>query len=175
MLIAGHFFYLQLLLLLFSQAQSIRPLKQGRMIDAAGREYKSPRYESKGVERTTYSQVDGSPPVRIECTESSMTIQVNPAYFKRGKRVSFGELFLGEAQHWQNSKCQLLPANGQYVITVQLQECGSNSTVKQCVTCIGAVLLDQVNHFECIHFSAGSRGLSDLLEQAVSRAGFKAP
>lgn len=99
------------------------------MIDAEGREYKSPRYESDGVERTTYSQVNGTSPVHITCTDSSMIIEVNPDHFKRGR--SFGALFLGGAPHWQNSMCHLLPAaNGQYVITIKLQECGFKSTVK---------------------------------------------
>lgn len=134
MLIVGHFSWLQLLLFLFSQAESIRPLKQGRVIDAEGREYKTPRHDGDRAERTTYSQVDGSSPVRIECTDSFMTVKVDPDHFARGKHASFGHLFLGEGHHWQNSKCQLLPVDGQYVITVELQECGSNSTVKRCVT-----------------------------------------
>lgn len=130
-MIVGHFSSLQLLLFLFNRAASIGLLKEGRMIDDVGREYKSLRHESDGVERTAYPQVDGSQPVRIECTDSSMTVKVNPDYFKRGRFAPFGDLFLGEARHWQNSKCQLLPANGLYVITVELQECGSNSTVNQ--------------------------------------------
>lgn len=136
MYIVGHFSYLQLLLFLFSQAESIRPLKQGRMIDAEGREYKSPRYESDGVERTTYSQVNGTSPVHVKCTDSSMIIEVNPDYFKRGRHASLRALVLGGAQHSQNSMCHLTPAaNGQYVVAIKLHECGSRSTVIQRVTC----------------------------------------
>lgn len=136
MLIVGHFSYLQLLFFLFSRAESIRPLKQGRMIDAEGREYKSPRYENDKVERTTYSQVNGSSPVHIECTDSFMIVEVNPDQFKKGSLASFGELFLGGPKYRQSSECHLLPtADGRYVIKVKLQECGSESKVKQCVTC----------------------------------------
>ncbi|XP_075880183.1 zona pellucida sperm-binding protein 3-like [Nelusetta ayraudi] len=128
MLIVGHFSYLQLLFFLFSRAESIRPLKQGRMIDAEGREYKSPRYENDKVERTTYSQVNGSSPVHIECTDSFMIVEVNPDQFKKGSLASFGELFLGGPEYRQSSECHLLPAaDGRYVIKVKLQECGSES------------------------------------------------
>lgn len=136
MLIVGHFSYLQLLFFLFSRAESIRPLKQGRMIDAEGREYKSPRYENDKVERTTYSQVNGSFPVHIECTDSFMIVEVNPDQFKKGSLAYFGELFLGGPEYRQSSECHLLPAaDGRFVIKVKLQECGSESKVKQCVTC----------------------------------------
>lgn len=178
MLIVGHFFYVQLLLFLFSQAESIRPLKQGRMVDAEGREYKSPRYESDGEEKNTYSQVSGTSPVHIRCTDSSMIVEVNPDHFKRGRLVSLGALFLGGAQHWQNSMCHLSPAaNGLYVVTIKLHECGSKSTVKHCVTCNIKMLscLTKLNHSECTYFSAGGGGLSDLLKQAVSGAAFKSP
>lgn len=132
MLLVAHFAYLQLLLLLFSQAESIRLLKAGTMIDAEGREYKSPRYGSGGVERSTYSQVNGTSPAHINCTDSSMIIEVNPDHFNRGRRVSFGALYLGGVQHWHNRACHLSPAaNGHYVVKIQLQECGSTSTVKQ--------------------------------------------
>lgn len=136
MLIVACISHLLLLLFLSSHAESIRLLKQGRMIDAEGREYKSPRYESDRAERTTYSQANGTSAARIDCTDSSMIIEVNPDHLKRGRRVSSGALFLGGGQHWQNSACHLLPAaNGKYVITVKLQDCGAKSTVKQCVTC----------------------------------------
>lgn len=136
MCIVGHFSYLQLLFLLFSRAESIQPLKRGRMIDAEGREYKSPRYEIDKVKSATYSQVNSSSPVRIQCTDSFMNIDIYPDQFKKGSHASFGELFLGGAEHKQKSECHLLPAaEGKYVIQVQLQECGSEATVKQCVTC----------------------------------------
>lgn len=127
MLTVGHFSHLQLLLFLFSQAESIRLLRQGRRIDVEGREYKSPKYEIDEVERADL-QVNGSSPVHIECTGSSMIIEVNPAQFRNGRVVSFKELFLGGTQHRQSSKCHLFPAaNGKYVIEVDLQECGSES------------------------------------------------
>lgn len=136
MLIAGSFRSLQLLFFLFSLTESIRLLKHGRKIDAEGREYKSPRYEIDEVETTTSSQVNSSSPVDIKCTDSSMIIVVNPDHFKTGRRASFGELFLGGDEQRRSSKCHLSPtADGRYVIEVELQECGSKSTVKQRVTC----------------------------------------
>lgn len=180
MCIVGHFSYLQLLFFLFSRAESIQPLKRGRMVDAEGREYKSPRYEIDKVESAPYSQVNGSSLVRIQCTDSLMNIDVYPDQFRKGSHASFGELFLGGAEHKQKRECHLLPAaEGKYAIQVQLQECGSEATVKRRVTCNlcrpDALPCLRRAPFRVLFCTAGDGGLPDLLKQAVSLAGSKAP
>lgn len=108
-------------LLLTFDVQAIRYLKEGPVIDAEGREYKSPLLRVEEVLRVLASAV------RVHCTDTSMTVVVKANLFKTGCPVSPEELFLGEAL---NSSCRAAAStNGEYVIRAELLECGSKLSV----------------------------------------------
>ena len=130
MVITGHPASLALLIsCAFGVADAIRTLKDGPMIDAEGREYKSAisRSDAENISRVEVS--DGST-VRVQCTETSMIIVVRADLYNNGRLVSPGELFLGEEEHSQSSQCRAVDAgHSEYVIEAGLQDCGSKLTV----------------------------------------------
>lgn len=111
-------------------ADAIRTLKDGPMIDAEGREYKSATFRVD-TENTSGPQLSDGSTVRVRCTEASMIIVVKADLYINGHLVSPGELFLGEAEHSQSSRCRAVAAGGsdEYVIEAGLQDCGSRITV----------------------------------------------
>ncbi|TNM97300.1 hypothetical protein fugu_015456 [Takifugu bimaculatus] len=114
------------LLLTFSVARAIRYLKEGPVVDAEGRQYKSPplRVEEKGLGEPATSAA-----VRVHCTDTSVMVVVKANLFKTGRLSSPGELFLGEAL---DPRCQAAAAtNGEYVIMAELQDCGSTLTASK--------------------------------------------
>ncbi|XP_069569621.1 zona pellucida sperm-binding protein 3-like [Brachyistius frenatus] len=132
MVTAGHSAILVLrILFAFGGADAIRSLKDGPMIDAEGREYKSAalRIDAENIGRRTF---DESPPVRVYCTEGSMIVVVKADLYKSGRLVSPRELFLGDANHLGSSPCQAVAAgNSEYVIKAPLQDCGSKLTISE--------------------------------------------
>lgn len=112
------------LLLTFGVARAIRYLKEGPMVDAEGREYKSPllTVEEKGLGEPATSAA-----VRVHCMDTSVMVVVKTNLFKTGRLSSPAELFLGETL---DPRCQAAAAtNGEYVIVAELQDCGSTLTV----------------------------------------------
>uniref|UniRef100_A0A3P9QJ81 Zona pellucida sperm-binding protein 3 n=1 Tax=Poecilia reticulata TaxID=8081 RepID=A0A3P9QJ81_POERE len=106
-------------------SDAIRPLKEGPMIDAEGREYKTVSLEDSS--RPTH---DGKTTVQVECTEVSMIIFIQADFYNNGRLVSPQELFLGDAKYWKNKPCQAVDAgDGEYVIEADLQDCGSKLMV----------------------------------------------
>lgn len=130
MVVAGRLAFLVLLLsFAFGVADAIRALKDGPMIDAEGREYKSPNLGSVGDD-SYRPQPRGGSTVRVHCTETSMIIVVRADLVKNGRLVSPGELFLGEGKYWQSPECQAAAAGyGTYIIEAKLQACGSKLSV----------------------------------------------
>ncbi len=130
MVTVGHSASLALLLsFAFGVADAIRTLKDGPMIDAEGREYKSAagRIDQENISRP---QLDNRPTVRVRCTETSMTIVVKADLFENGRLVSPEELFLGDAEHSQSSQCRAVAAgDNEYVIEAELHDCGSKLSV----------------------------------------------
>ncbi|XP_008403539.1 zona pellucida sperm-binding protein 3-like [Poecilia reticulata] len=111
--------------LVFRVSDAIRPLKEGPMIDAEGREYKTVSLEDSS--RPTH---DGKTTVQVECTEVSMIIFIQADFYNNGRLVSPQELFLGDAKYWKNKPCQAVDAgDGEYVIEADLQDCGSKLMV----------------------------------------------
>ncbi|KAM6905332.1 zona pellucida sperm-binding protein 3-like [Xenentodon cancila] len=103
---------------------AIRTLKDGPMIDAEGREYKTAFLPDDKPE------LSHRPTVRVECTETSMIIFVQADLFRNGRLVSPGELFLGDAQYSNTEQCQAVPAGQhEYVIEAGLQDCGSRLSI----------------------------------------------
>lgn len=112
------------LLLTFGVARAIRYLKEGPVVDAEGREYKSPplRVEEKGPGEPATSAA-----VRVHCMDTSVMVVVKTNLFKNGRLSSPRELFLGETL---DPRCQAAAAtSGDYVIVAELQDCGSTITV----------------------------------------------
>lgn len=110
------------LLLTFGVTQAIRYLKEGPVVDAEGREYKSSplRTEEEGFGGLTSA-------VGVHCTHTSVTVGVKANLFKPGRLVSPGELFLGETL---DPRCHAADiTEGEYVIVAKLQDCGSTLTV----------------------------------------------
>ncbi|XP_051245021.1 zona pellucida sperm-binding protein 3-like [Dicentrarchus labrax] len=131
-MIVGHSASLALLVsFAFGVADAIRTLKDGPMIDAEGREYKSAPLRTDGKNIRGPQLNDGST-VHVQCTETSMIIVVKPDLYKNGRLVSPGELFLGEAEHSQSSQCRAVAAGDtEYVIEAGLQDCGSKLTISE--------------------------------------------
>lgn len=118
-----------LLSVAFGVTDAIRSLKDGPMIDDEGRQYKSMtlRFDEEDV---SGPQLSDRSTVHVQCTETSMIIVVRADLYKNGRLVSPGELFLGEAEHWQSSQCRAVAAGDtEYVIEAGLQDCGSKLTV----------------------------------------------
>lgn len=104
-------------------AIAIRTLKEGPMIDADGREYKT-------ASLTEDSSPRASDSVRVECTEVSMIVYIQADFYRTGRLVSPGDLFLGGAEHKQDSRCRaVVSGHNEYVIEAGLQDCGSKLTV----------------------------------------------
>ncbi|NP_001098219.1 ZPC domain containing protein 3 precursor [Oryzias latipes] len=104
-------------------AIAIRTLKEGPMIDADGREYKT-------ASLTEDSSPRASDSVRVECTEVSMIVYIQADFYRTGRLVSPGDLFLGGAEHKQDSRCRaVVSGHNEYVIEAGLQDCGSKLTI----------------------------------------------
>ncbi|XP_034566577.1 zona pellucida sperm-binding protein 3-like [Notolabrus celidotus] len=117
---------LLLLMVTLHVADAIRLLKEGPMIDAEGREYKTLKLEAEEIREPQLSEEST---VHVQCTESSMIIVVKADLFKTGHLVSPEELFLGEVDYSQ-SRCRAAAAGGsEYVIEAGLQDCGSILTI----------------------------------------------
>ncbi|KAI3359254.1 hypothetical protein L3Q82_002772 [Scortum barcoo] len=117
-----------LISLAFGATEAIRALKEGPMIDAEGREFKSATFRAD-VENSSRPQHSEASTVCVYCTEAFMIIEVKADLYKNGCPVSPGELFLGEAEHWQSSQCRAVTAgdSNEYIIEAALQDCGSTS------------------------------------------------
>nr|ALT10057.1 zona pellucida protein ZPC3 [Eleginops maclovinus] len=106
-------------------ADAIRTLKEGPMIDAEGREYKTLRFDTE--RQISEPQFNEGSTVGVRCTEASMIIVVKADLFNNGRLLSPGELFLGEVKNSQSSQCRPAAAAGdsEYVFEAGLQDCGS--------------------------------------------------
>ncbi|XP_042339178.1 zona pellucida sperm-binding protein 3-like [Plectropomus leopardus] len=132
MSITGHSASLALLIACaFSVADAIRALKDGPMIDAEGREYKSAPLRAD-AENISGTKIPDRSPVSLHCTEASMIIMVKPDLYKNGRFLSAAEIFLGEVEHSQNSLCRAFTAgDSEYIIEAGLQDCGSKLTISE--------------------------------------------
>uniref|UniRef100_A0A3B5LUV1 Zona pellucida sperm-binding protein 3 n=1 Tax=Xiphophorus couchianus TaxID=32473 RepID=A0A3B5LUV1_9TELE len=117
--------WLLIISLVFRVSDAIRTLKEGPMIDAEGREYKS-----VSLDDFSRPNPDSKTTVRVECTEVSMIIFIQAGFYNNGRQVSPQELFLGDAKYWKDKQCQAVNAgDGEYVIEADLQDCGSKLMV----------------------------------------------
>uniref|UniRef100_A0A3B5QWE5 Zona pellucida sperm-binding protein 3 n=1 Tax=Xiphophorus maculatus TaxID=8083 RepID=A0A3B5QWE5_XIPMA len=117
--------WLLIISLVFRVSDAIRTLKEGPMIDAEGREYKS-----VSLDDFSRPNPDSKTTVRVECTEVSMIISIQAGFYNNGRQVSPQELFLGDAKYWKDKQCQAVNAgDGEYVIEADLQDCGSKLMV----------------------------------------------
>ncbi|XP_040048073.2 zona pellucida sperm-binding protein 3 [Gasterosteus aculeatus] len=113
----------------FGVADAVRTLKDGPMIDAEGREYKSANFPTDAGYPRSPQRNDG-PTVRVQCTAASMIIVVKADIYKNGFLVSAEELSLGESEHSQSTQCRAVAAgDSEYIIEAELQDCGSKLTV----------------------------------------------
>lgn len=113
-----------LLSLAFTVADAIRSLKDGPMIDAEGREYKSASLGTNAD--NSWLNFSEGPTVRVECTEVSMIVTVKADLYKNGHLVSPGELFLGQDTSWCGA---VASGNSEYVIEANLRDCGTKLSV----------------------------------------------
>lgn len=106
-----------LLLFVCGAANAIRLLKEGPMIDAEGREYKS---------AVIKPQLQARPAVDVQCTETSMIVVIM-ADLHPNSRL---EAVLGEAGRSQGGRCRAVATeDNEYIIEAELQDCGSKLTV----------------------------------------------
>lgn len=135
-------------------ADAIRPLKDGPMIDAEGREYKSATVRAD-AEEISRPQLKDRFSVRVECTGKTMIIVVKEDMYKNGHLMSPGELSLGDMGHSQRSQCRAVSAgDSEYIIEAELQDCGSKLTVSS--HCLIVTVMDffiylwLFKRFECV-------------------------
>ncbi|XP_062422029.1 zona pellucida sperm-binding protein 3-like isoform X1 [Pungitius pungitius] len=113
----------------FGVADAIRTLKDGPLIDAEGREYKSANFPTDAGDNRS-PRLNVGPTVSVRCTDASMIIVVKADIYKNGLLVSAEELSLGESKHSQRSPCRAVAAgDSEYIIEAELQDCGSKLTV----------------------------------------------
>lgn len=114
-----------ILLLTLDVVQAIRYLKEGPLIDAEGREYKSPLPSVEEEELRGLASA-----IHVHCTDTSMSVVVKTNLFKTGRPVSPEELFLGQAL---DPSCRAAAStDGEYVVKAGLLECGSRLSVRGC-------------------------------------------
>ncbi|XP_056264053.1 zona pellucida sperm-binding protein 3-like [Pseudoliparis swirei] len=112
----------------FGVGNAIRTLKDGPMIDAEGREYKTGNFRIEAED--SGPQPDDGATVRVQCTDASMIILVKADLYKNGRLVSPEELFLGEPEHSHKSQCRAVATgDAEYRIEARLQDCGSKLTI----------------------------------------------
>ncbi|XP_030591666.1 zona pellucida sperm-binding protein 3-like [Archocentrus centrarchus] len=127
MVITGPLASLALLIsLAFGVADAIRTLKDGPMIDAEGREYKSAPLRTDAD--NSWPNFNDGPTVRVECSEVSMIVTVKADLYKNGYLVSPGELFLGEETSWCGA---VASGDSEYVIEADLQDCGTKLSISE--------------------------------------------
>ncbi|KAM8843932.1 zona pellucida sperm-binding protein 3-like [Spinachia spinachia] len=113
----------------FGAVDAIRTLKDGPLIDAEGRQYKSASFPTDAGDPRPPRLHDG-PTVSVRCTDTSMIIVVKADIYKNGLLVSAEDLSLGESEHSQKSPCRAVAAgDSEYLIQAELQDCGSKLAV----------------------------------------------
>ncbi|XP_056144450.1 zona pellucida sperm-binding protein 3-like [Lampris incognitus] len=117
-----------LLSFVFGVADTVRPLKEGPLMGADGRQYKSaPLPVDAPVEEVS---TNGSPTVRVQCTGSTMMIIIKADLYNNGRQVRPEELSVGQTPHAGPAYCQASAASdAEYVIEVGLHDCGSKLTI----------------------------------------------
>uniref|UniRef100_A0A3B4ZRF0 Zona pellucida sperm-binding protein 3 n=1 Tax=Stegastes partitus TaxID=144197 RepID=A0A3B4ZRF0_9TELE len=149
----GSVFLALLMSVAFGAAEAIRTLKEGPMIDAEGREYKSAPL------RTDPWTADSA--VRVRCTDASMIVVVKADLYHNGRLVSPGELFLGQSERSGSRRCRAAAASGagEYVIEADLQDCGAKLSISE----------DSVIYSNVLTFSpaVGRHGITRTTHAAV--------
>ncbi|KAF7221101.1 zona pellucida sperm-binding protein 3 [Nothobranchius furzeri] len=134
---------------------AIRTLKEGPMIDAEGREYKSVSPVDNSRPKTREK-----PTIRVHCTEVSMIVFIQADFYRTGRLASPGELYLGDPKSSQSGRCYAVPGgDGVYVIEADLHDCGSKLTVSD----------DDVIYSNNLIFSpaVGHHGITRVMEAVV--------
>lgn len=103
---------------------TIRLLKEGPMIDAEGREYKTLKVDEEQIREPEEESTIG-----VKCTDSSMIIVVKADLFRTGHVVSAEELFVGPVDQSQTWCRHAAAAGSDFIIQTPLQDCGSILTV----------------------------------------------
>ncbi|XP_033999895.1 zona pellucida sperm-binding protein 3-like [Trematomus bernacchii] len=118
-----------LTLFAFGFADAIRTLRDGPMIDAEGREYKTAALGFDTENQISEPQFNEGSTISVQCTEVSIIIAVKADLFKNGRLLSPWDFFLGEVKHSQSSQCRPVAAgDSEYVFEAGLQDCGSKVT-----------------------------------------------
>ncbi|XP_074553400.1 zona pellucida sperm-binding protein 3-like isoform X2 [Halichoeres trimaculatus] len=117
---------LLLMMVTLYAAEAIRLLKEGPMIDAEGREYKTLK-----IDEEQFREPEEESTVKVECTDSSMIIVVKADLFQTGHPMSAEELFLGQVDQPQAWCSHAAAAGSEYVIQTGLQDCGSILTISE--------------------------------------------
>ncbi|XP_075994840.1 zona pellucida sperm-binding protein 3-like [Genypterus blacodes] len=125
-------FVLLLLSFAFAAVAAIRVLKEGPMIGADGREYKSAALRFPAEHEPSTESFTGDSSVQVQCTDSSMVIRIKADLYQNGRRVSPKELSLGQSKHLMSSQCQSVAvSDAEYVIEAGLHDCGSRLTISK--------------------------------------------
>ncbi|XP_034005207.1 zona pellucida sperm-binding protein 3-like [Trematomus bernacchii] len=121
-----------LTLFAFGFADAIRTLRDGPMIDAEGREYKTAALGFDRESQISEPQFNEGSTISVQCTEVSIIIAVKADFFKNGRLLSPRDFLLGEVKHSQSSQCRPVAAgDSEYVFEAGLQDCGSKVTTSK--------------------------------------------
>ncbi|XP_010790079.1 zona pellucida sperm-binding protein 3-like [Notothenia coriiceps] len=116
----------------FGFADAIRTLRDGPMIDAEGREYKTAAFGFDTESQISEPQFSEGSTISVQCTEVSIVIAVKADFFKNGRLLSPWDFFLGEVKHSQSSQCRPVAAgDSEYLFEAGLQDCGSKVTTSK--------------------------------------------
>ncbi|KAJ4932589.1 hypothetical protein JOQ06_011007 [Pogonophryne albipinna] len=94
----------------FGFADAIRTLRDGPMIDAEGREYKTAALGFDTESQISEPQFNEGSTISVQCTEVSIIIAVKADFFKNGRLLSPWDFFLREVKHSQSSQCRPVAA-----------------------------------------------------------------
>ncbi|KAK1877629.1 Zona pellucida sperm-binding protein 3 [Dissostichus eleginoides] len=121
-----------LTLFAFAFADAIRTLRDGPMIDAEGREYKTAALGFDTESQISETQFNEGSTISVQCTEVSIIIAVKADFFKNGRLLSSWDFLLGEVKHSQSSQCRPVAAgDSEYLFEAGLQDCGSKVTTSK--------------------------------------------
>ncbi|KAK1877487.1 Zona pellucida sperm-binding protein 3 [Dissostichus eleginoides] len=121
-----------LTLFAFGFADAIRTLRDGPMIDAEGREYKTAALGFDTESQISETQFNEGSTISVQCTEVSIIIAVKADFFKNGRLLSSWDFLLGEVKHSQSSQCRPVAAgDSEYLFEAGLQDCGSKVTTSK--------------------------------------------
>ncbi|KAF3846455.1 hypothetical protein F7725_003533 [Dissostichus mawsoni] len=114
-----------LTLFAFGFADAIRTLRDGPMIDAEGKEYKTAALGFDTESQISETQFNEGSTISVQCTEVSIIIAVKADFFQNGLLLSLSQAFT------EQSVSTCAAGDSEYLFEAGLQDCGSQVTTSK--------------------------------------------